>query len=58
MIGHTDTVGISDYGTLKHLANKPYELTEKFKEIASTLPPEVRKDLESGEYLFGADYLT
>ncbi|MGI6478414.1 MAG: M20/M25/M40 family metallo-hydrolase [Salinivirgaceae bacterium] len=53
MIGHTDTVGISDYGTLKHLANKPYELTEKFKEIASTLPPEVRKDLESGEYLFG-----
>ncbi|HPW66226.1 MAG TPA: M20/M25/M40 family metallo-hydrolase [Salinivirgaceae bacterium] len=53
MIGHTDTVGISDYGTLKHLANKPYELTEKFKEIASTLPPEVRKDLESEEYLFG-----
>lgn len=53
MIGHTDTVGISDYGTLKDYAHKPYELTEKFKEIAHTLPQEVRKDLESGEYLFG-----
>ena len=53
MIGHTDTVGISDYGTLKDYANKPYELTEKLKEIAHTLPEEARKDLESGEYLFG-----
>ncbi|MBU5310904.1 M20/M25/M40 family metallo-hydrolase [Tissierella carlieri] len=53
MIGHTDTVGISDYGSLKEYANKPYELTEKFKEIASTLPEEVRRDLESGDYLFG-----
>ncbi len=53
MIGHTDTVGISDYGSLKKYAHKPYELTEKFKEIASTLPEEVRRDLESGDYLFG-----
>jgi arginine utilization protein RocB len=53
MIGHTDTVGISDYGSLKEYANKPYELTEKFKEISSSLPEEVRKDLESGDYLFG-----
>ena len=53
MIGHTDTVGISDYGSLREYANKPYELTEKFKEISDTLPEEVRKDLESGEYLFG-----
>ena len=51
MIGHTDTVGISDYGTLKEFANKPYELTEKFKEL--DLPEEVKKDLDSGEYLFG-----
>lgn len=51
MIGHTDTVGISDYGTLKEFANKPYELTEKFKEI--DLPEEVKRDLDSGEYLFG-----
>ncbi|MBU5439959.1 M20/M25/M40 family metallo-hydrolase [Tissierella sp. MSJ-40] len=53
MIGHTDTVGISDYGSLKEYANKPYELTEKFKKISSSLPEEVRKDLESGDYLFG-----
>ena len=53
LIGHTDTVGISDYGSLKEYAGKPYELTEKFKEIAHTLPDEARRDLESGEYLFG-----
>jgi arginine utilization protein RocB len=53
MIGHTDTVGISDYGTLKDYAHRPYELTEKFKEIASSLPEEARRDLESGDYLFG-----
>lgn len=53
LIGHTDTVGISDYGTLKDFAHKPYELTEKFKAIASSLPPDARRDLESGEYLFG-----
>lgn len=53
LIGHTDTVGISDYGNLKDYAHKPYELTEKFKEISDTLPEEVREDLESGEYIFG-----
>lgn len=53
LIGHTDTVGISDYGSLKEYANKPYELTDKLKEISFTLPDEVKKDLESGDYLFG-----
>lgn len=53
LIGHIDTVGISDYGVLKEYAHKPYELTEKLREISDTLPEEVRKDLESGEYLFG-----
>ncbi|MCF6464310.1 M20/M25/M40 family metallo-hydrolase [Clostridium sp. Cult2] len=51
LIGHTDTVGVSDYGVLKDYATKPLELTEKFKEVS--LPPEALKDLESGEYLFG-----
>ena len=51
MIGHIDTVGISDYGPLAEYANQPLVLTEKFKEI--DLPAQVRKDLESGEYLFG-----
>ena len=51
MIGHTDTVGISDYGNLQEYANRPYELMEKLKEV--TLSEEVTRDLNSGEYLFG-----
>lgn len=51
LIGHIDTVGISDYGDLKEFAGDPYTLTEKFKGLE--LPPEVKKDLDSGEYLFG-----
>lgn len=55
LIGHTDTVGISDYGSLKDYANQPFELTEKLKEIE--LPKEVKADLESGKYLFGRGLL-
>lgn len=51
-IGHTDTVGISDYGALAEYATKPYELVEKLREVSS-LSDEVREDLESGNYLFG-----
>ncbi|MCY7007279.1 M20/M25/M40 family metallo-hydrolase [Fusobacterium simiae] len=51
LIGHTDTVGISDYGELAEYANNPYELAERFKNIR--LDEATRKDLESGEYLFG-----
>lgn len=51
MIGHMDTVGISDYGILAPYANQPLVLAEKLKEIE--LPEDVRKDLESGDYLFG-----
>ncbi len=53
LLGHTDTVGISDYGVLEPLAVKPYELTEKFSSIADQLPPEAREDLQSGGWLFG-----
>ncbi|WMJ78198.1 M20/M25/M40 family metallo-hydrolase [Sedimentibacter sp. MB35-C1] len=51
LIGHTDTVGISDYGNIKEYANKPFELAEKMKGIE--LPKAVKDDLESGNYLFG-----
>jgi len=51
LIGHTDTVGISDYGTLKDYATKPLELVGKLKEIS--IPEEALKDLESEKYLFG-----
>jgi len=53
LIGHLDTVGISDYGALKDLANQPYELTKKFEEIAHTLSEETQQDLATGDYLFG-----
>ena len=51
--GHLDTVGISDYGAYAHLAHQPYELTQKLKEIARTLPKEVQADLATDDYLFG-----
>lgn len=50
-IGHTDTVGLSDYGPLSEYATKPEELVEKLKERALT--QEVIDDIESGKYLFG-----
>ncbi|HBZ11531.1 MAG TPA: peptidase M20 [Bacillus bacterium] len=48
---HSDTVTIDDFGSLKEWANRPYELMDKLKE--SDLLPEVRADLESGDWLFG-----
>lgn len=51
LIGHTDTVGISDYVDIKEYATKPLELAEKLKNLS--LPEEALKDLESGRYLFG-----
>ncbi|HHV46486.1 MAG TPA: M20/M25/M40 family metallo-hydrolase [Tissierellia bacterium] len=51
LIGHTDTVGISDYGIIGEYATKPLELKDKLKTLS--LPEEALKDLESGKYLFG-----
>lgn len=51
LIGHTDTVGISDYGAIKEFATNPLELKDKLKTVS--LPEDALKDLESGEYLFG-----
>ncbi len=49
--GHTDTVGVEDFGSLKEYAFSPDILVEKLKEL--DLPEDIRKDLESGEYMFG-----
>lgn len=49
--GHTDTVGVEDFGELKEFAFDPDKLMEKLSEIE--LPTDVRVDLESGDYLFG-----
>ncbi len=49
--GHVDTVGIEDYGDLGEFAFNPDSLEKEMK--AAPLPEEARKDLESGEWLFG-----
>ncbi len=49
--GHTDTVGIDDFGVLRDYACRPDALMEQLKDVE--LPAEVREDLESGDYLFG-----
>ena len=49
--GHTDTVGIEDFGSLIDVACKPLELEKRLYEVS--LPREVREDLESKEYMFG-----
>ncbi len=51
--GHTDTVGIEDFGDLKAYACDCDKLAGKLREISDKLPEEVREDLLSGDYLFG-----
>ena len=52
LIGHIDTVGVDDFGTIREYAFKPEELPQKLKETFS-LSPEVLEDIETGEFLFG-----
>ena len=52
LIGHIDTVGVDDFGTIREYAFRCRELPEKLKETFK-LPQEVLDDIESGEYLFG-----
>ncbi|MBV4425810.1 M20/M25/M40 family metallo-hydrolase [Clostridium tyrobutyricum] len=49
--GHMDTVGVDDFGSLSELAFYPDKLEEKLKEL--DLPGEVKKDLNSGDWIFG-----
>ena len=49
--GHTDTVGVEDYGALQEYAFDTGKLAKKLAQVE--LPEEVRQDLESGDYLFG-----
>lgn len=55
MIGHTDTVGIRDYGDLQNLATQPDKLIKALKKV--TLSEDARHDLESGNWLFGRGIL-
>lgn len=53
MLHHTDTVDIDDFGKYKEYAYKPSELEELFLEGKVELDEATRKDLNSGEWLFG-----
>lgn len=50
--GHSDTVGTEDFGAIEEWACKPDELIVKMAQLGD-LASEVRKDLESGDYMFG-----
>ena len=52
LIGHIDTVGVEDFGTIKEYAFRAEELPEKLKETFE-LPPDVLADIDSGEFMFG-----
>ena len=49
--GHTDTVGLEGYGALEDCACDPEQLMKRLENME--LSEEVRRDLRSGEYLFG-----
>src|SRR5690625_1439444 len=51
LMGHTDTVGIDDYGHLKNKACFPNELIEALTE--EPLPEHIKKHLHSDEWYFG-----
>jgi arginine utilization protein RocB len=53
LIHHTDTVDIDDYGNFKKYAYNPYEITKKFIEENADMDEHSKKDLMSGEWLFG-----
>ena len=49
--GHTDTVGLEGYGSLEPYALNPDELEKRLPSVE--LPDAVKKDLESGDFMFG-----
>ena len=53
LIHHTDTVDTDDYGVNQELAYRPYDITEKYREGNIDLDENVKKDLDSGKWLFG-----
>lgn len=52
LIGHIDTVGVDDFGTIKEYAFQTEKLPRKLMETFS-LSEEVIEDIKSGEYMFG-----
>lgn len=52
LMGHIDTVGVDDFGTIREYAFKTEELPQKLKETFK-LSQDVLDDIESGEFMFG-----
>jgi len=53
LISHFDVVDVGDYGVWQAHAFDPKSLTRIFRERLGELPDDARKDLESGNWLFG-----
>lgn len=51
LMGHLDTVGVDDFGTIREHAFNPDTLPQLLREM--NLGEEVNKDIDSGEYMFG-----
>lgn len=51
LMGHLDTVGVDDFGTIKEYAFDPDKLPEVLRKL--DLDEELNKDIDSGEYMFG-----
>lgn len=51
LMGHLDTVGVDDFGTLKEYAFDPDKLPEKLREL--NLGEDINRDIDSGDYMFG-----
>lgn len=52
-IAHIDTADIENAGILKEYILSPYEYTDKLKEHIDLLDEDAKKDLLSGDWLFG-----
>lgn len=53
LISHFDTVGIEEYGELVPLAYQPAQLGEALHHHLESLSDDAKKDLQSGDYLWG-----
>ena len=53
LLHHSDIVDTEDYMTVRSLSLKPKELEQAMKEGKIPLPEDAKKDLESGEWIFG-----
>lgn len=51
LMGHLDTVGVDDFGTIKEYAYNPDKLPGLLRDL--NLGEDVNKDIDSGEYMFG-----